>query len=34
MNELLQRAIAAHGGLDRFNQFQQVSVDISIGGAL
>src|SRR5215469_10970246 len=34
MNDLLQRAIAAHGGLDRFNQFRTVSVDISIGGAL
>jgi len=34
MNELLHRAIAAHGGLDRFNQFQQVSAALSIGGAL
>ena len=34
MNDLLHRAIAAHGGLDRFNQFQQVSTDFSIGGAL
>src|SRR5215469_920461 len=34
MNELLQRAIAAHGGLDRFNQFKRVSTALSIGGAL
>ena len=34
MNDLLRRVVAAHSGLDRFNQFQQVSVDISIGGAL
>jgi hypothetical protein len=34
MDELLQRAVAAHGGLDRFNQFQQVSAGVSIGGAL
>src|SRR5215467_13753368 len=34
MNDLLQRAVAAHGGLDCFNQFQTVSTDVSIGGAL
>src|SRR5215471_180359 len=34
MHELLQRAVAAHGSLDRFNQFQTVSATVSIGGAL
>jgi len=34
MNDLLQRAVAAHGGLDRFNQFQHVFADLSIGGTL
>jgi hypothetical protein len=34
MNDLLERAVIAHGGLDRFNQFQMVSADVSIGGAL
>lgn len=34
MNDLLHRAIAAHGGLDHFDRFQQVSADVSISGAL
>jgi hypothetical protein len=35
MNDLLlQHAVAAHGGLDRFNQFQMISAEVSIGGAL
>jgi len=34
MNDLLQRAIAAHGGLGRLAQFHEVSADVSIGGAL
>src|SRR5215469_6681932 len=34
MNELLHRAIAAHGGLDRFNQFKTVSASLVNGGAL
>ena len=34
MNDLLQRAIAAHGGLAHFQEFQTVSADVSIGGAL
>src|SRR5262249_59201848 len=34
MNDLLQRAIAAHGGLAHFQELQTVSADVSIGGAL
>jgi hypothetical protein len=34
MNELLDRAVAAHGGLDYFDQFQHVAADVAIGGAL
>ena len=34
MNDLLQRAITAHGGLAHFQEFQTVSADVSIGGAL
>jgi len=34
MNDLLHRAVAAHGGLDRFNQFQTVSASLVNGGAL
>jgi hypothetical protein len=34
MNDLLHRAIAAHGGLDRFNQFKTVSASLVTGGAL
>jgi hypothetical protein len=34
MSGLLHRAVAAHGGLDHFEQFQQVSAEVSIGGAL
>ena len=34
MNDLLARAVAAHGGLDRFNRFKTVSAVLAIGGAL
>ncbi len=31
---LLETALAAHGGLDRWRQFDTVELDVSIGGAL
>jgi hypothetical protein len=34
MSHLLQAAIAAHGGLDRWNSCRKVSLDLSVGGAL
>jgi hypothetical protein len=34
MNDLLQRALIAHGGLDHYAQFQEVSADVAISGAL
>jgi hypothetical protein len=34
MSDLLNRAFAAHGGLDHFDQFQQVCADVSIGADL
>jgi len=34
MNDLLHRAVAAHGGLDRFNQFKTVSASLVNGGTL
>jgi hypothetical protein len=34
MSDLLQRAVAAHGGLDRYNQFKTVSASVESGGAL
>ena len=34
MNDLLETAVAAHGGLDRWNQIKSIIVDASIGGAL
>jgi hypothetical protein len=34
MADLLDYALAAHGGLDRFNQFKAVSVNARIGGRL
>ena len=34
MNELLGKAIEAHGGLDRWHRAVGVTVDLSIGGAL
>jgi len=34
MNELLGGAVAAHGGLDRWNQVKSITVDASITGAL
>lgn len=33
MNDLLESAIAAHGGLDRWNQVTSITVDASITGA-
>ena len=33
-NELLHRAVAAHGGLERFNQFKTVSAHLVTGGGL
>src|SRR4051794_14247870 len=34
MDELLDIAVAAHGGLDRWNQVKSITVDASITGAL
>jgi hypothetical protein len=34
MDELLENAVAAHGGLDRWNQVKSIAVDASITGAL
>jgi hypothetical protein len=34
MNDLLERAVAAHGGLDRWNQIKSITVDACITGAL
>ena len=34
MNDLLESAVAAHGGLDRWNQINSIAVDASITGAL
>jgi hypothetical protein len=34
MNDLLDSAAAAHGGLDRWNQVKSITVDASITGAL
>lgn len=34
MNELLDAAVAAHGGLDRWNQVTSITVDASVTGAL
>ena len=34
MTDLLDRAVAAHGGLDRFNQFKTISGYTVLGGAL
>ena len=34
MNDLLEAAVAAHGGLDRWNQVKSITVDASITGAL
>src|SRR5205823_6449751 len=33
MNDLLEAAVAAHGGLDRWNQVKSITVDASITGA-
>ncbi|TBY27445.1 helix-turn-helix domain-containing protein [Rhizobium leguminosarum] len=32
MNDLLQFAVDAHGGLDRWNSFSNLSVDVQVGG--
>jgi len=34
MSDLLESAVAAHGGLDRWNQVKSITVDASITGAL
>jgi hypothetical protein len=34
MNDLLDSAVAAHGGLDRWNQIRSITFDASIAGAL
>ena len=34
MSDLLRRAVTAHGGIDRFNQFKTVSASVESGGAL
>jgi hypothetical protein len=34
MNELLERAVAAHGGLDRWHSYRSVSLELSVGGVL
>jgi hypothetical protein len=34
MNDLLELAVAAHGGLERWNQVNSIAVDASITGAL
>jgi hypothetical protein len=34
MNDLLESAVAAHGGVDRWNQVTAITVDASITGAL
>jgi hypothetical protein len=34
MNELLQAAVEAHGGLQRWSRLRKVSLDLSIGGLL
>jgi hypothetical protein len=34
VNDLLESAVAAHGGLDRWNQVKSITVDASITGAL
>ncbi|SFU26591.1 hypothetical protein [Paraburkholderia aspalathi] len=34
MSDLLDLAVKAHGGLERWNAFQGVAVDVSVGGAL
>ncbi|MGH3183989.1 MAG: hypothetical protein ACRDOE_19100, partial [Streptosporangiaceae bacterium] len=34
MNDLLDATVAAHGGLDRWNQVTSITVDASITGAL
>jgi hypothetical protein len=34
MNDLLAQAIAAHGGLDRWNTFNRVTATVVVGGGL
>jgi hypothetical protein len=34
MNELLESAVTAHGGLDRWNEITSITVDASITGAV
>ena len=34
MNELLELAVAAHGGLDRWHSYRSISLELSVGGVL
>jgi hypothetical protein len=34
MNELLELAVAAHGGRDRWHSYRSVSLELSVGGVL
>jgi hypothetical protein len=34
MNKLLELAVAAHGGLDRWHSYRSVSLELSVGGVL
>jgi hypothetical protein len=34
MNELLELAVAAHGGLDRWHSYRSVSLELPVGGVL
>ena len=34
MSNLLDLAVAAHGGLERWNKFRTVTLELSVGGAL
>ena len=34
MNDLLERAVTAHGGLDRWSKLKSITLDASITGAV
>ena len=34
MNTLLELAVAAHGGLDRWHSYSRISLELSVGGVL
>jgi hypothetical protein len=34
MSDLLDLSIAAHGGLERWNTFSTITLELSVGGAL